>query len=209
MKKTVATVVMLALSVCLCGTVWAQGGKGDGAGKKGHSAVDQADANKDGKVTYEELKAVRPKLTEQKFKEMDKNGDGVLTKADRPSPGEAFDAMLKQADKDKDGKVTYEELKAVRPKVTEERFKAMDLDKDGVLTKADRPKGKPEAGPNPADGAAGKPGGKMKAADVNNDGKVTFEELKAVRPELTQEEFKKMDKDGDGAITKADHKKAK
>ena len=204
MKKTAMIIAVLAVGMCLCPAVWAQGG-----GKKGAGGVEQADANKDGKVTFEELKAVRPKLTEQKFKEMDKNGDGVLTKADRPSAGEAFDAMLKQADKDKDGKVTFEELKAVRPKMTEERYKTMDLDKDGVLTKGDAPKGKPEAGSKPADAAAGKPGGKMKAADVNNDGKVTFEELKAVRPDLTPEQFKKMDKDGDGAITKADHKKAK
>jgi len=90
----------------------------------------KADADKDGKVTFDEMKAVRPEIVKERFDMMDRNKDGVLTPADFPTPAEAF----KQADKDADGKVTFDELKAARPRITKERFDMMDKNKDGVLT---------------------------------------------------------------------------
>jgi Ca2+-binding EF-hand superfamily protein len=209
MKNMATMAAIFALVLTLGAVGWAQGEKkAEGKGKKGPGLMQQADANKDGKVTFEELKAVRPKLTPEKFKQMDTNGDGAIDKTDHAQgkPGQqggAVGALLKEADADKDGKVTYEEAKAVRPKMTEVRYKDLDKDKDGALTKADLPKEAGEAAAKPGE----KPGSKMKAADVNNDGKVTFDELKAVRPDLTQEKFKNLDKDGDGVVTKADRKK--
>ncbi len=205
MKHTGMTAAALAAALMMGTFAWAQSDKATKAGHKGPGMMQQADANKDGKVTFEELKAVRPKMTPERFKQLDTNSDGALDKADRPQgrPGGGLLALIKEADANKDDKATLDEVKAVRPKMTEERFKAMDHDKDGALTKADMPKDAPATAGKPDH----KPGGKMKEADVNNDGKVSFDELKAVRPNLTQEEFKKLDKDGDGAITKADRKK--
>ncbi len=212
MRKTVTLAVAFGLVFGLGMLAWAEGGQGQDKAAKGPGIMQQADANKDGKVTYEELKAVRPKLTEERFKELDTNGDGVLDKADHPKgkPGQhggAVTALLKEADANNDGKVTYDEAKAVRPKMTEERFKALDKDGDGVLTKADVPKETTGTAAKSEAKDGGKKGGKLKAADVNNDGKVTFDELKAVSPGLTEEKFKELDKDGDGVITKADHQK--
>ncbi|HNR35015.1 MAG TPA: EF-hand domain-containing protein [Candidatus Hydrogenedentes bacterium] len=90
----------------------------------------KADADKDGKATFEEMKAARPEITKERFDMMDRNKDGVLSAADFPSPAEAF----KEADKDANGKVTFEELQAARPRMTKERFDMMDANKDGVLT---------------------------------------------------------------------------
>ena len=49
------------------------------------------------------------------------------------------------------------------------------------------------------------------AADTNNDGKITMEELSsAEKPhdEDTRETFKKLDRDGDGAISRGEFRKA-
>lgn len=45
----------------------------------------ELDLNKDGTITFEEAVQVNPGLTRERFDKRDKNGDGVLTKADRAS----------------------------------------------------------------------------------------------------------------------------
>ncbi len=213
MKNFVTMVGIFSLALTIGAVGWAQqSGKQKGNRPNPAELIQQADTNKDGKVTFEELKAVRPKMTPERFKMLDTNGDGVLDSNDHPQAGQgqhgaaAFEAMMKQADANKDGKVTLEELKAVRPKMTEERFKKLDRDGDGALTKADMPKEGTAAAGTPETKPDAEKGGKMKEADVNNDGKVTFDELKAVRPKVTTEEFKKLDVNGDGVLTKEDRK---
>ena len=44
------------------------------------------DVNKDGTITFEEIQQVRPGYTRERFDSRDKNGDGVLSKADRDKP---------------------------------------------------------------------------------------------------------------------------
>jgi len=108
----------------------------------------KADQDRDGKVTAEEFKAAFPKAPETRFKEMDRNGDGVLTHEDAPAgpatakppagQGPRFDAkLLKEADADQDGKVTIEEARKLRPGLPDEAFKRMDADHDGALTEED------------------------------------------------------------------------
>lgn len=190
--------------------------------------VKKADKDGDGKVTFEELQAIRPKLTEEQFAKLDRNGDGVISKADAPRPPLAD--LIKKADKDQDGKVSFKDLKTVAPGMTPERFARLDRNKDGVLTKEDAPQAGPQrpcpvAGPEGAGqgrgphglGAGGGPQGpgqgrahrqqfleKMKQADANGDGKVTFVEAKKVFPRMTEERFKKHDRNGDGVISKED-----
>lgn len=101
-------------------------------------------------------------------------------------------AKLKAADTNGDGKVTYEEAKAAFPKMDQARFNKLDRNGDGVLTREDF-----------AEAAKAK----LEQADTNNDGKVSFEEAKAAFPRMTQERFKKLDRNGDGYLSAADRNK--
>src|SRR5690606_4891480 len=111
------------------------------------------DANGDKQITFDELRAVRPAITQEEFNRRDKNGDGVLTEADRRAvekpkkdvmEGEAaakpkgdHDRYLARADADKDGRITKEEIKAAMPKFPEDRFNALDANSDGALDRVE------------------------------------------------------------------------
>lgn len=93
-----------------------------------------ADANKDGVITWEEAQAEAGK----RFAELDRNKDSVIDQAD-------FDALRKEnADyrvkrfihhfgADKDGKITREQF----DKVAKERFAMRDHDNDGRITRGE------------------------------------------------------------------------
>ena len=219
---------LAAGAICLIGlSAHAQPGP-DGGKRGGGEFLKSADTNGDGNVSLEELQAVRPEMDAERFARMDRNGDGVLNKSDRPEAGQGRrgpgpdgdrgprgegrrgggDRMM-AADTNKDGGVSFEELKAVRPDATEEKFAERDTNGDGVLNKDDRP----EDGRGPGgkhgkrgNGPEGRRGGgeHMKAADTDGDGGVSFEELKAVRPDATDEMFAKRDTNGDGVLNKDD-----
>lgn len=75
---------------------------------------DKADANRDGKVTKDELQGARKRMHDQqaeRFKSADKDGDGALTKAEAeagkmPKLVQQFDRL----DVNKDGKIGPEEM---------------------------------------------------------------------------------------------------
>jgi Ca2+-binding EF-hand superfamily protein len=190
-KKTIlslAVVTVLAVDV----SAWAQP---QGSGRAAELFA-RADVNKDGKVTFEELKVVLPGITPARYKQLDRNGDGVLTKEDRAAqgtPGNAgagsMLAKLKQADTNGDQKITFEEAKAAFPKITQERFKQLDRNGDGVLTREDFRQALVE---------------KIKQADKNGDGKVSFEEAQAAFPRITMERFRQLDRNGDGFLSPED-----
>ncbi|MCP4643238.1 MAG: hypothetical protein GY851_22515 [bacterium] len=191
---------------------------GEGARKgQGRQMFKRADANGDKKVSFEELSAVAPKMTKELFARFDANGDGVLTEgegpkgrpgrpgpkgAGRPGPGGDMLAKLKQADANGDNQVSYEELASVAPNMTKQRFVHLDTNGDGVLSDAD--------GPKPGPPSAGKSGprnemlDRIKEADTDEDGKVTFEEAVAAFPGLTQEGFNKFDINNDGILSAVD-----
>ncbi|MCC6488727.1 MAG: hypothetical protein IT364_14610 [Candidatus Hydrogenedentes bacterium] len=97
----------------------------------------KADADKNGEVTFEELKAVLPNLTEERFDKMDRDGDGVLTRKDLPKREHRLLKLLKEADTNGDRQVTYEEAVAVLPNLTQEQFDKLDKNGDGVLSRDD------------------------------------------------------------------------
>ena len=103
---------------------------------------------------------------------------------------------LKQADTNKDHKVTYEELKAVAPDFPEARFKELDKNGDGAITAEDRPLG---AGPH-GRGA----GERLRAADKDGDKKITKEEFKAQFPNAPEGAFARADHNKDGVLTAED-----
>jgi len=107
------------------------------------------------------------------------------------------------ADTNGDGKITLEEAKAAFPNGTQEQFNKLDRNHDGVLSMADKPQGNGQANTGRSEMLQ-----RLRAADTNNDGTVTFEEAKAAFPKLTRERFSKLDRNGDGVLSMADRKNA-
>ena len=137
------------------------------------------------------------KLLEEKWKEVDKDGDGFLSAEEWTYGEESF----AKADKDADGKVSREEMggflkeamKTDTKLIAEMRLQAMDANKDGKVSQ--------EEWKGPAE-MFGK-------ADKDADGFVTLEELVASMPNPKEKilgKLKEMDADGDGAISQEEWK---
>jgi len=112
------------------------------------------DADKDGKVTGEEIKArlvrkteadlaVLKKARDDAFAKLDTNGDGSISKAEfearAPLPAvkdatEMANSNLGRFDADKDGAITQEEFRT--PTLT--NFDKLDKNKDGTLSVAEQ-----------------------------------------------------------------------
>jgi len=133
--------------------------------------------------------------------------------SDRDGANAYLEKLVAQNDTDQDGRVTLAELTLEKRGFPADVFGALDRNKDGVLTAADA-----TTAPRPSKKADKKNGtpekkakkdqpGKMKqkpAVDQNQDGKITFEELKQANPKITKEKFDARDKNGDGVLTKED-----
>lgn len=190
----------------------------------------RADVNKDGKISFEEMKAARPELTQERFNAMDTNKDGSLGPEDRPAgdrgrargarEGEdesrrQFMQMLMSTDADQDGKASYAEVTAAKPGFAKSDFDRVDRNKDGFITAADAPKA-PQATDRPKKPGAKSATGNRAArltpeqrekmrerligADTNADGYVSREEARTGLPNVTDERFKAMDRNGDGKL---------
>jgi Ca2+-binding EF-hand superfamily protein len=195
----------------VAGVIWAGFGSADTGGVNATDVnapardrgklLRDADANQDGVVSLEEIQRLVPNFPVERFQRLDRNGDGLIAndeigamrRAESSPGGDAF----QRADADGNGEITLQELKAVFPRMTRERFAQLDRDGDGVLQAGEA------RAPIPR-GAA--PGTRevFQKADANADGKVTFDELKAQSPGLTRERFNLMDRDGDGELSKGD-----
>jgi hypothetical protein len=140
--------------------------------------LQRADANNDGKLTVDELKAHHEKMRAEHFARKDKNHDGFLT---QDEVGERHWSVLSAADANKDGKLTQAELdqahadgrlhkmmghrKGMRghmaPAALVEKF---DQNKNGTLELSELPEHKRE---------------RLGAADANGDHTLSVEELRA------------------------------
>jgi Ca2+-binding EF-hand superfamily protein len=215
MKMELTTAIALALAW----SAGAQQAPAPAPAPAAHAKLMAADTNKDGKITFDELKAVRPGITQERFNKMDRNGDGALSPEDRgakgkpkaeakpepkPAAGQAREKAgerLKAADTNGDGQISAEEFKTAFPKAPQDRFAKLDRNKDGFLSKADRPEGQAggDAGPARHDMAA-----KLQKADANGDGKVTYEEAVAAKPGLPRADFDRFDSNKDGVLDASD-----
>lgn len=185
-----------------------------------------ADKNGDGVIDKDEFAAYgdqrRGAFVDRMFARLDKNGDGKLTadeistrrgrradradradKADRADRGERRAARgarrinFDRADTDKKGFLTLDDLTKLRgarfDATLKRRFERLDTNRDGKLAGDELPAERKDA---------------ILRADANKDGAVTFEEFTARPRELLVRriavEFKALDADGDGKLTKAE-----
>jgi len=113
-------------------------GHGDENGHRGPMEMfQQMDANSDGKVTVDEMKAARA----AHFAETDTNGDGFLT-TDEMQAGmlakmqermsQRTDRMMEHADADGDGKISADEAQAM-PRL-DKMMARLDKDGDGAIS---------------------------------------------------------------------------
>ena len=132
-------VCALALGVLSASFAFAQFGPGHPGmamqGPKGWLA--RADANRDGTVSLEEIKAVR----EARFTEFDRNKDGIVDAEEietvvRERVERGTKRIVRRFDKDRDGAITREEFN----RFAEERFTWLDLNDDGQVTKDEMPR---------------------------------------------------------------------
>jgi len=217
--------MLTAGAVMVAGTAAAQPGRGDRPG-----------VNRDFSLTYEQAKERWPNLTRERFNQMDTNGDGVLTPADRigreGAPGRP--GAGNRPGPARDFSLTYEQAKERWPNLTRERFDEMDTDGDGVLTPADRAgwrdragrpggppadaprRGRPEVAPEDGDAKAdettpprserGPRGdrprdGRGDGRGFDRDFSLTYEQAQERFPNFTRERFDAIDQNGDGVIS--------
>lgn len=134
MKRLVLILAVMATA----GLVQAQDNPGRGRG--GRPSLEEMDANKDGKLTQDEMNAGQEKRIEERFARLDKNSDGAITKDEYPeipadSPRARFMPDLSKMDKDSDGKITKTEFADANKAGAKEMFARLDKDGDGTVTK--------------------------------------------------------------------------
>ncbi len=146
------------------------------------------DTNGDGSIDLAELQAVRPNATVDQFNAADKDHNGLLS---RDEVRDAARAMRgPPIDTNKDGAISFEELQAQRPNVTQEQFAGLDADKNGTLSREELRSGMGRRIFNRLDG--------------DNSGGISFDELAQRMPQLSQERFNKLDKDGNGQLSQGE-----
>lgn len=198
----ISVITGAALSLGLAGTVAvAQPGGGE-RGMRGMAA----DANKDGVLTLDEVRA----HARERFDKMDANNDGKIDKADREiRKAERFAKI----DTNNDGELSQAEMAAAREarkdKRTDrgaERFAKMDTDNSGGLSQSELAaareglKGRKHARKGRMHGGMAM----MKRADTNNDNAIDWAEFEAA----ALKRFAKVDSDSDGQITAAEREAA-
>ncbi len=99
--------------------------------------LDRADANKDGAISLDEIRALR----EVRFTEFDRDKDGVVDAAEidtavRERVERMSKRIVRRFDKDRDGTITRDEFN----RFAEERFTWLDLNDDGQVTKDEMPR---------------------------------------------------------------------
>lgn len=118
-----------------------------------------------------------------------------------PEKKPALGKMLKSADANGDQKLDLAEIHAKFPRFPAERFTGLDKNQDGFLEASELPeRSKVEGQGGGREGA----GAKLRAADTNQDGKLSQEEFSAGFPNAPAERFAALDRNQDGFVDRTD-----
>ena len=171
---------------------------------------DAADANKDDKLSLEEILARHPKFPPARFAAMDKNSDGVVERSEMgPDNGPSLKERFAHLDLNSDGKLDVEELRGIFPNGTAKRFARMDKDSDGFLSLEEVRAYKPEG---PSDDSPKKPGSDrdiyvaklLKNHDGDSNAQLTLAEIQVGKPGFPESAFSALDRDNNGILDTAD-----
>ncbi len=153
--------------------------------------IEAFDADGDGQLTVEEL---RDGQAAARFKALDADGDGKVSLAEfSAQPGERRGGALMGRDQDGDGKLSLAELTAMARRL----FEAADADQDGTLTAEEleqqggrfgRRQGGERQGGEQGEGRRGRGGQGEEGRGGRGRGS-------------PEEQFARLDADGDGALT--------
>lgn len=104
--------------------------------------VTRLDADGSGEVSLKEFRVYRPDMSEQRFSQIDADASGGVTTEElrkaagsRPNREEFLKRVFDERDADNSGGLSLDEAKTGRRPMPEDRFRAMDADEDGELTK--------------------------------------------------------------------------
>ena len=188
------------------------------------SLLHSADADGDGRVSFEELQARRPSLSRERFDRIDSDGDGFLSSADRSRTRKVrapqdesrrrMISSILRSDKDGDGAVSYEELAAARQGFPESTFERLDANRDGVLTEDEMGKSRRGVNPRSPGENTTAPDAKrnrratlferLKTFDANGDERLSLEEIQSGNPRISEQRFNRLDANGDGVLTRGE-----
>jgi Ca2+-binding EF-hand superfamily protein len=166
------------------------------------------DADKDGSLTKEEISkfragdAIRAMFSPDRFKALDKNGDGKVSSSEFTGP----EPMFARLDADKDGFVTQDEVSKLLSNVQQGVGQPANAPKPAETVKpTETPKPKSAETPLAKTGAATKAQAarRIMAMDKDGDGKISKAEFLG-RPER----FERLDANKDGFLTKDELPKA-
>jgi Ca2+-binding EF-hand superfamily protein len=126
---------------------------------------DTMDANKDGRLTLQEIALAGAERAAKHFAAMDKSSDGKL---DRTEAAKMPEKMFAQLDKNGDGQISREEMTLAQSTRSDqrarERFERADANHDGFISR-DEAKAEVEA--------------RFAKLDTNHDGVLTADEMNA------------------------------
>lgn len=158
--KISLTTCALTLSALLAGQAMAGETTPAGGAAPGPHGMMRADTNGDGKVSKEEAAAMHDKMQGDWFDQADANKDGFLTEDEirqardsrrdhmRGEMKARMEERFKEADTNNDGQLSLDEVQAKMPRLAE-RFNTLDADKNGMLSKDELKRGGPGGHPHP------------------------------------------------------------
>jgi Ca2+-binding EF-hand superfamily protein len=133
--KTLAVLAAAAVALPVAASAETPAAKKDGRVDRIFSRLD---LNKDGKITRAEMKQYR----EAQFKAADADGNGAINSVEmaafvKARMAERLNARFTAGDKNKDGKITLDEMRGRKGRHGRFMFWRIDRDGDGAVTKAE------------------------------------------------------------------------